>query len=199
MSNMWLPSVEVDSYGGTRVVPLETRLLMSRRLFITGVIDNNVANSFITELLYLASESDAPITVYIHSPGGEVMAGLLIYDAMQGVNNPISTVCVGMAASMGALILASGRRGCRYIMPHSKVLIHEPLISDMCGGSATSVMNLSKSLMKTRDILSGILSEHTGRSVKEINTALAADSFMNAQKAVEFGLCDHVTDSLFVE
>ena len=199
MSNLWLPSVEVDSYGGTRVVQLETRLLMSRRMFITGVIDNEVANNFVSEILYLSAESDEPITVYINSPGGEVVAGLLIYDAMQGIENSINTVCTGMAASMGAILLAAGKQGSRYILPHSKVLIHEPLISDIDGGSATSVMRISKSLLKTRDVLSEILADHTGKSVREINAALSSNRFMSADKAIEFGLVDHITESLVIK
>lgn len=199
MSNLWMPSVEVDSYGGTRVVPLETRLLMKRRIFITGVIDNETANNFIAEIMYLTTESDAPITVYINSPGGEVMSGLMIYDAICGADAPIVTVCTGMAASMAAILLAAGKQGSRYILPHSKVLIHEPLISDIDGGSATSVMRISKSLLKTRDVLSEILADHTGKSVREINAALSSNRFMSADKAIEFGLVDHITESLVIK
>ena len=199
MSNLWMPSVEVDSYGGTRVVPLETRLLMKRRIFITGVIDNETANNFIAEIIYLTTESDAPITVYINSPGGEVMSGLMIYDAICGADAPIVTVCTGMAASMAAILLAAGQHGRRYIMPHSKVLIHEPLISDIDGGSATSVMRISKSLLKTRDVLSEILADHTGKSVREINAALSSNRFMSADKAIEVGLVDHITESLIIK
>lgn len=199
MSKLWCPSVEIDSYGGTSVVPLETRMLINRRLFINGVIDADTANEFIAMLIFLTSDSNEPVTIYINSPGGEVMSGLMIYDAICGADAPIVTVCTGMAASMAAILLAAGQHGRRYIMPHGKVLIHEPLISDLDGGSATSVMRISKSLLKTRDVLSEILADHTGKSLKEINSALADNSFMDAGKAIDFGLCDHFTESLIIK
>ena len=198
MSNMMIPAVEVESFGGTRVVPLETRLLMNRKLFIKGVIDVETANTFLSAFMFLTEDSDDPVTIYINCPGGEVMSGLMIYDVICGSDVPVITVCTGMAASMGAILFAAGWHGKRYILPHGKVLIHEPLISDMCGGSASSVIKISKSLLKTRDVLSGILSEHTGRPMKEINAALTHDKFMDAEEAIKFGICDSIIDSLII-
>lgn len=196
MSNVWFPSIEVESAHGVREVGLETHLLMQRKIFITGEINSNLANHFVAELMYLESESDEPITVYINSYGGEVNAGLLIYDAIQGASVPINMVCAGMAASMAAVIFASGEKGRRGILPHSKVMIHEPLLANGVGGSATSISHISESILETRDLLSSILSKHTNKPVKVINKAISFDNYMDANKAIEFGLCDFITEKV---
>ncbi len=191
----WTPAIEVESAHGTREVSLTTRHLMNRIIFLNGSIDPDMANDFLSELLYL-EESDEPVTMYIDSPGGEVNAGLMIYDAIQGSNLTINMVCTGLAASMAAIIFAGGQKGRRYILPHSKVMIHEPLISNGVGGSATSIKNISDSIQETRNILNGILSKHTGRPLKVINRATSFDNTMNAKDAVRFGLCDSITESI---
>ncbi len=194
----WIPSIEVESASGTREVSLTTRHLMNRIIFINGKIDTDTANSFVSQLLYL-EESGEPITIYIDSLGGEVNAGLMIYDAIQGSDLTINMICMGMAASMAAIIFAGGQKGRRFILPHSKVMIHEPLISSGVGGSATSIKNISDSILETRKVLNGILSKHTGKTEKEINKATSFDNTMNAEDAVKFGLCDSITTSVLMK
>lgn len=198
MKMKWIPAIEVESAHGTREVSLTTRHLMNRTIFLNGSIDSDMANDFLSELLYL-EESDEPVTLYIDSPGGEVNAGLMIYDAIRGSGLTINMVCTGMAASMAAIIFAGGQKGRRYILPHSKVMIHEPLISNGVGGSATSIKNISDSILETRSILNGILSKHTGKSAKEINKATSFDNTMNAEDAIKFGLCDSITETIRIE
>ena len=192
MSNSWIPSIEVEGSHGTRVVSLNTRHLMNRCIFLSGDINSDMANDFLSELLFLEQDND-PITIYINSPGGEVNAGLMIYDAIQGSNLKIDMICTGRAASMAAVILAAGQKGRRYIFPHSKVMIHEPLIANGVGGSATSIKNISESILETKEIVNGILAKHTGKSIEEINEATGFDNYMDAKEAIKFGICDHIT------
>lgn len=196
MSNLWIPSIEVESVHGTREVSLSTRHLMNRNIFLNGEITAELADAFLAEFLYLEQESDEPVNIYINSPGGEVDAGLMIYDTIQGSSLKINMLCTGMAASMAAVLLAGGQKGRRYIMEHSRVMIHEPLLSRGVGGSATSIRNISESIIKTRDIINGILAEHTGKSIEEINEATLYDHYMNAAEAIEFGLCDSIVSRI---
>lgn len=196
MENFWKPAVEVESAHGVREVALNTRHLMNRIIFLTGEINGETANDFLSQILYLQQEKEKPVTVYINSPGGEVNAGLMIYDAIQGSSLKINMICTGMAASMAAVLLAGGQKGRRMILRHSKVMIHEPLLADGVGGSATSIRNISESILETRDIVNGILSEHTGKTVREINKATAFDNYMSAEEAVAFGICDAVTEKI---
>ena len=198
MSNLWTPSIEVESVNGTREVSLTTRHLMNRNVFLQGTIDSDMANQLLSQLLYLEQESEEPVTIYINSPGGEVNAGLVIYDAIQGSNLEINMICTGMAASMAAILLAGGQKGNRYILEHSKVMIHEPLLANGVGGSATSIKNISESILETRKIVNGILAEHTGKSIEEINEATSFDNYMNAKEAIEFGICDAITKQIKV-
>lgn len=195
----WIPNIEVESANGTREVSLATRHLMNRNIFLTGSIDGDMANNFLSQFLYLEQESDEPVTIYINSPGGEVNAGLLIYDTIQGSELPINMVCTGMAASMAAIIFAGGQKGRRYILKHSKVMIHEPLIANGVGGSATSIKNISESILETREICNGILSEHTGKAIEEVNEATSFDNYMNANEAIEFGICDKVIENIRIQ
>ena len=195
----WIPSVEVESAYGTREVSLTTRHLMNRMIFLTGAIDGEMANNFLSQFIYLEQESDEPVTIYINSPGGEVNAGLMIYDTIRGSSLPIDMVCTGMAASMAAILLAGGQKGRRYILKHSKVMIHEPLISNGVGGSATSIKNISDSILETREVVNGILAEHTGKSIEEINDATNFDNYMNAEEAIEFGICDEIITNVRLE
>ena len=195
MSN-WIPSIEIESARGTRELALRTRHLMKRRIFLDGSIDRESANDFLSQLLYLEEVSDEPIDILINSPGGEVNAGLLIYDAIRGSEAVINLYCTGMAASMAAIILAGGQTGRRFILPHSKVMIHEPLIRDGVGGSATSIRNISESILETRDICNGLLAKHTGKSLEEVNEATSFDNYMNAEQAVDFGICDSIVERM---
>ena len=198
MDNVWNPSVEVEGAHGTREVSLNTRHLMKRTIFLKGMIDADCAVAFVAQLMYLEQESLEPVTIYINSPGGEVNAGLLVYDVIQGSCLDIHMVCIGMAASMAAVILAGGQKGRRHILKHSKVMIHEPLLADGVRGSATSIENISKSILETRTVVNGILAKHTGKTIEEINRETSFDHFMDAGEAIAFGLCDSITEKLRV-
>ena len=188
----WIPAVEIENSRGIREVSLRTLHFMNRIIYLTGTIDMDSAMDFASQLRYLENEPDKEISIVINSPGGEVTAGLLIYDLIQGSGLKIHMYCAGMAASMAAVLLAGGQKGRRYILPHSKTMIHEPLIQDQLGGSATSIRNLSNNIMETRDLISSILAKHTGRGVGEINKATSYDHYMNAEESIKFGLCDHI-------
>lgn len=190
----WMPSIEVESAHGIRGVPLQTRHLMNRKIFLTGSINVAMANNFLSQFLYLEQESDQGVDIYINSLGGEINAGLMIYDVIQGTDLPVNMICAGMAASMAAILLAGGQKGHRYIMRHSKVMIHEPLIANGVGGSATSIKNISESILETRRICNSILAEHTGKKIEEIDAATSFDNYMNAEEAINFGICDHIVE-----
>lgn len=190
------PYVEMESHNGIREVGIYTRHLSKRRIFLNGEINTETANAVVAQLLYLQDESEEPISIYINSQGGEINAGLYIYDVLQSMTIPVYMYCTGMAASMAALLLAGGQPGRRFILPHSKTMIHEPLITGGVGGSATSIRNISDSILETRKIVNGILAKHTGKTLKEVNKATSFDNYMNAEKSVEFGICDRVVTSL---
>lgn len=190
------PYVEMESHNGIREVGIYTRHLSKRRIFLNGEINSETANAVVAQLLYLQDESEEPISIYINSQGGEINAGLYIYDVLQSMTIPVYMYCTGMAASMAALLLAGGQSGRRFILPHSKTMIHEPLLTGGVGGSATSIRNISDSILETRKIVNGILAKHTGKTLKEVNKATSYDNYMNAEKSVEFGICDRVVTSL---
>ena len=192
----WTPTIEVESSYGTRQVDLATRHLMKRRIFLMGEITSQTANDFLSQYLFLEGESDDPITIYVNSTGGEVTAGLVIYDIIRTSKLKINMICTGMAASMAAILMAAGQEGRRYILPHSKMMIHEPRMLSGVGGSATSIKNISESILETRRITNEILAQHTGKSMEEIDEATAYDNYMNAEQAIEFGLCDKIVDTL---
>ena len=185
--------VEIEGANGSREIMLGSRHLANRRIFLNGEINSEMADKFLKQMLYLKEMGDETVTIYVDSPGGEVNAGLMIYDIIQNADFPIDMVCTGLAASMGAVIMAGGQAGRRYILPHSNMMIHEPLISNGVGGSATSIKNISDSIIKTREMINGILSKHTGKTIEEIDKATSFDNHMNAEEAIEFGLCDKVT------
>ena len=196
MRENWTPCVEVESSYGTREVNLYTRQLMNRNIFIQGEINADIANDVLNQIMFLTKESDAEINLFINSGGGEVASGLVIYDLLQEIKTPINIYCTGMAASMAAVLLTAGQKGRRYILPHSKTMIHEPLIAGGVGGSATSIKTISNSILETKDIVNTILAKHTGKSVDEINEATAFDNYMNAEESVAFGLCDAIKGPL---
>lgn len=193
---VWSPSVEVESHNGIRELSIYTKHLTNRRIFLNGTIDRDLANDIVAQLLYLQEESKEPIYIYINSFGGEINAGLYIYDVLQSITVPVYMYCTGMAASMAAVLLAGGQKGRRFILPHSKTMIHEPLLAEGVGGSATSIRNISESILETKKIVNGILSKHTGKTLKEVDKATSFDNYMNAEKSVEFGICDKVVTSL---
>lgn len=196
MSHIWIPTIEVEGVNGTREVSLYTRHLANRNIFLNGEINRDMANFFVMQLLYLEETPDEPVNIYINSPGGEVNAGLMIYDAIRGSKLEINMICTGLAASMAAVLLAGGQRGSRYILRHSKVMIHEPLPANGVGGSATSIRKISESIIETRELVNGILAKHTGKTLEEINEATSFDNYMSAEEAIAFGLCDRITDSV---
>ena len=189
---MYQPAVERESVNGIQEVSLYTNAFSNRKMFLFGPIDEKTVYSFTAQMLYLMEDEQSPIDIYINSPGGEVNSGLAIYDLIQSCKAPINMYCIGMAASMGALIFAGGKKGHRFMLPHSKVMIHEPLIPNGVGGSASSIKSTADSILQTREILNGILAKHTGKTLEEINKATDHDNFMTANEAIEFGLCDKV-------
>lgn len=191
-SNNMLPkSVIVEECRGSRDTDIITQQFKNGRLFLVGPIDHRMAVDFISAMLVLAEEKkDAEII--IDSPGGEISAGLMIYDVLRSYKYKITMYCTGLAASMAAFILAAGQKGRRFILPHSQVMIHEPLISSGFGGSATSIEKTAQGILETKAVLNKILAEHTGRSVNEINKATQDDNFMTSEEAVEFGICDEI-------
>ena len=188
---MWVPSVIEESYNGSNVIPLRSKHFTNRKLFINGEVNDEMADNFVSEFLYLA-ETNEPVDIYLDSPGGSVLSGLVIYDIIQSAGFPVNIYCTGLAASMGAVLLAGGQKGRRFILPHSKVMIHEPLISGGMGGSATSIKKTADSILETKSILVDILSKHTGKTRKQIDKAISFDNFMNAEDAVKFGICDEI-------
>lgn len=183
----------VKSSNGISLVPLESRLLSDRKLFIEGEITTALAGRFAKAAMLLQKEdSEKPIDIYINSPGGAVDAGLLIYDTIKGMPDRTALHCMGMAGSVAAIILAGGKKGLRHILPHSRVMIHEPLIPGDIGGSATHIKRMAESILETKRIAVELLAADTGKSEKEIEEAIAFDHFMNAQEAVAFGLCDRI-------
>lgn len=185
-----------ETSNGIEEISVDSRLMTDRCIVIEGPITSETAVDIAKQMLIM-SKSDAPISVYICSPGGEVKAGLAIYDIFQSFKGELRMYCIGQAASMAAVLLAAGQKGRRYILPHSQVMIHEVLLGGGIGGSATSISKISESIMETRDLVNGILAKHTGKTIEEINSATSFDNVMNAEKAVEFGICDEIVDSIF--
>lgn len=185
-----------EGAGGIKELSAEGKLLTERRVFLNGEITDGTLDRIMKSLMYLA-DSDEPVRLYINSTGGSVNAGLAILDILHGCPFPVDMICVGQACSMAAVILASGGKGRRFILPHSRVMIHEVLLAGGVGGSATSISRISESVMETRDLINGILAEHTGRTVEEINKATSFDNMMNAKQAVEFGICDKIIKTPF--
>lgn len=186
-----VPMVVEQSSRGERAYDIYSRLLKDRLVFVVGHIDDNVANLVVAQLLFLESENpDKDINLYINSPGGVVSAGLAIYDTMQFVKPDVSTMCVGQAASMGALLLAAGANGKRYCQPHSRVMIHQPLGGFQ--GQASDVDIHAREILKLRQDLNEILAAHTGQSVEQISEDTERDKFMGPQEAKDYGLIDEI-------
>lgn len=187
----------VKSSNGISLAPIESRLLSDRKIFIEGEITATSACEFVRAVMLLVKEdSEKPIDIYINSPGGEVNAGLLIYDTLKGIKTEVNLHCIGMAASMAAIILAGGRKGHRYILRHSRMMIHEPLIAGGVGGSATSIKRTAESIMETKRISVELLAMDTGKSKEEVEAAISFDNYMNAEESIAFGLCDSIETSV---
>ncbi|MBQ8120709.1 MAG: ATP-dependent Clp protease proteolytic subunit, partial [Ruminococcus sp.] len=185
------PTVLEETAGGRSPVDVRTLSLEHSILMLSGEITDDLAQEIIL-VLHICAERGKSLTIYINSPGGSVSAGLAIQDALEDYPYGYDIICCGLAASMAAVLLAGGRKGHRFIMPHSKVMIHEPLISGGLGGSATSIQRTAESIMETKRVLSEMLSRFTGKSIKEIEKNIAYDNFFTAEQAIEFGLCDAI-------
>ena len=187
----FIPIVVEQTGRGERAYDIYSRLLKDRIVFLGSVVTDDVANLITAQLLFLESEDpDRDIFFYINSPGGSVTAGLAIYDTMQYVRPQISTVCVGQAASMGAVLLAAGAKGKRFALPHSRIMIHQPLGGFQ--GQAADIDIQAREILRMREDLNNILMKHTGQSLKKIEKDTDRDLFMNGKQAQEYGLVDEV-------
>ena len=188
--------IVIEQTGRTeRAYDIYSRLLKDRIIFIGSAIDDNVANIVIAQLLFLQTEDpEKDIHLYVNSPGGIVTSGLAIYDTMQYVKPDIGTYCIGQAASMGALLLAAGTKGKRFALPHSRIMIHQPMGGFQ--GQATDIGIQAREILKMKDTLSGILANHTGQSLEKIQTDTDRDFFMSGQEAKDYGLVDEVIGSV---
>ncbi len=186
-----VPMVVEQTARGERAYDIYSRLLKDRLVFIVGPVEDHMANLVVAQLLFLESENpNKDIHLYINSPGGVVSAGLSIYDTMQFINCDVSTICVGQAASMGALLLAGGTKGKRYALPHSRVMVHQP--SAGYQGQATDISIHAEEVLELKRRLNEIMAKHTGQDVKTIERDLERDNFMSADKAVDYGIIDTV-------
>jgi ATP-dependent Clp protease protease subunit len=186
-----VPMVVEQTARGERAYDIYSRLLKERVIFIVGPIEDHMANLIVAQILFLESENpDKDISIYINSPGGSVTAGMAIYDTMQFTKPDISTLCIGQAASMGAILLAGGMAGKRYALPHSRVMIHQPLGGFQ--GQASDFDIHAKEILKIREQLNRVLSKHTGQSMETIGNDTERDNFMDSEEAREYGLIDEV-------
>lgn len=186
-----IPTVVEKTKYGERSYDIYSRLLKERIVFLAGPIIDPIANSVIAQILFLASQDPKkPIQLYINTPGGSVTAGLAIYDTMQYVKSPISTVCIGMAASMGATLLAAGAKGQRFALPNSEVLLHQ--VAGGVTGQAVEIEITAKQIVKIKDRLNKILAKHTGRPLKKIELDTDRDFYLSADEAKEYGIIDKV-------
>lgn len=188
---MYLPTIIETTGRGERVYDIYSRLLKERIIFIGTPIDDMVANAVVAQLIFLEYEDpEKDITIYINSPGGSVSAGLAIYDTMAHVRPDVSTICVGSAASMGAVLLAAGTKGKRYILPHSRVMIHQP--SGGATGQAADIQITAKEIVKIKTILTDILTKHSGKDRAEVEKDAERNFYLNAEEAIAYGLVDSV-------
>jgi ATP-dependent Clp protease, protease subunit len=189
--NMYVPMVIEQSGRGERAYDIYSRLLKERVIFLVGPINDQMANVIVAQMLFLESENpDKDIALYINSPGGSVSAGMAIYDTMQFIKPDVSTLCTGLAASMGAFLLSSGTKGKRFSLPNSRIMIHQPLGGVQ--GQASDIEIHAKEILYLREKLNGILAENTGKSIEDIARDTDRDNFMGADSAKEYGLIDDV-------
>ena len=188
-----IPTVIEQTNRGERAYDIYSRLLKDRIIMLGSGIDDNVANSIVAQLLFLEAENpEKDISIYINSPGGSITAGMAIYDTMQFIKPDVQTICIGMAASMGAFLLTAGTKGKRYALPNAEVMIHQPLGGAQ--GQATEIEIAAKRILFLRDKLNGIMSERTGQSLEVISKDTDRDNFMTATQAKEYGLIDHIIE-----
>ncbi len=188
---MLIPTIIDKTPNGERAYDIYSRLLKNRIIIVGEVIDNDLANSVVAQLLFLDSEnSEKDIKIYINSPGGSVVSGLAIYDTMRIIKSPVSTICMGQAASMGAFLLAGGDKGKRFALPNSEILIHQ--VMGGAEGQATDIKIHAENILKTKDRLNKILAENTGQTIKKITNDTERDYYMTAEEALEYGVIDGI-------
>lgn len=186
-----VPIVVEQTNRGERSYDIYSRLLKDRIIFIGGPIDDHVANLIIAQLLFLEAEDpEKDINIYINSPGGVVTAGMAIYDTMQYIKSPVSTICLGQAASMGSFLLAAGAKGKRYALPYSRIMVHQPMGGVQ--GQATDIDIHAKEILRMREVLNQLLAEHTGQPLEKISQDTERDFFMSAEQAKKYGIIDEV-------
>jgi len=192
-SSLFVPTVIESTGRGERAYDIFSRLLRERIIMVNGPIEDTMANLVVAQLLFLAAEnSEREINVYINSPGGAVTAGLAIYDTMRSLPCPVSTTCVGFAASFGTILLMAGDKGLRRTLPHARIHMHHPLINGGIGGQATDIDIQAREIMHTRDVLNEIIQHHTGQTLERIKRDTDRDYFMSAPEAIEYGIVDEV-------
>lgn len=178
---------------GVNQISIDAALAEKRMIFLSGKIDENTAEDVVKQLMFFSmSNTEMPVKLFITTDGGEINSGMVIYDAIQSSPVPVEVYCVGKAYSMGAVLLACGEKGKRFLLPHSRVMIHEPLIPYGIGGKTSSIQTISDSLLKTKRSMEEILAKHTGKTADEIAEATKTDHFFSAEEAVEFGLADGI-------
>ncbi len=191
VKNALIPYIVEQTSRGERSYDIYSRLLEDRIIFLSGEIDDAVANTVVAQLIYLeAKDPSKDISLYINSPGGSVSAGLAIYDTMNYIKCDVSTICIGMAASMGAFLLSSGQKGKRYALPNSEIMIHQPLGGAQ--GQASDIKIAAEHILRTKQKLNSILSQNSGRPLAEIERDTDRDNYLSAQEALEYGLIDKV-------
>lgn len=190
-----IPMVVEQSSRGERAYDIYSRLLKERIIFVGGVVDDDTSNIIIAQLLFLASEdANKDVYMYINSPGGVVTAGLAIYDTMQYLKTPISTICIGQAASMGAMLLCAGQKGKRFALPNARIMIHQPLGGAQ--GQATDIEIQTQEILRIKKLLNDMLAKHTGQPLSKIEKDTDRDFYMSAAEAVKYGLIDDVITSI---
>ena len=185
-----IPTIIEKNDMGERAYDIYSRLLKDRIIILNGEINDNTANVVVAELLYLDSLNSDDICLYINSPGGSITAGMAIYDTMNFIKSDVSTICVGMSASMAAFLLAAGKKGKRCILPNAEVMIHQPLGGAQ--GQATEIKIVAENILKTKKKLNQILAENTGKTIEQIEVDTERDNYMSAEEAKEYGLVDNV-------
>ena len=185
-----VPTVIEKNSNGERVYDIYSRLLKDRIIILCGEIDDINSNTIVAELLYLDSINNNDISIYINSPGGSVTAGMAIYDTINFIKSDVSTICIGMAASMGAFLLSSGTKGKRYCLPNSEVMIHQPLGGAQ--GQATEIKIAAERILKLKDKLNKMLAKNTGKDLKTVENDTERDYFLTAEEALEYGLIDKI-------
>ena len=193
-NNLLIPMVVEQTGRGERSYDIYSRLLKERVIFLVGPVNDASANLVVAQMLFLEAENPDPdIHLYINSPGGSVTAGMSVYDTMNFIKPDISTLCLGQAASMGAMLLTAGAKGKRFALPHSRVMIHQPLISGGLGGQASDIEIHARELLKMKATLNELLAKHSGQPLEKIERDTDRDNFMSAEEAAAYGLIDHVT------